>query len=609
MIDTLLKLSLPYDETLSFLPQGQGVYQCTLVKPASYTDYYSLWDSSYMNLVKIVINSVRIDSSPYAKKTSLADCLSDESSFYYDISAYTLYVHFLFDSLSTTSFCIWGKLTGFSYKKLHYINDVEFQPRLRNPSSFSREVDPFEVSKMAFQSSSAEIVASDGEEDDLIIEPVPGSEAQIVLFETKDGNELEFYTGIVSSDNVTLKRLKISFTDKRFYENNKIPFSKFSIVDYPNMDEDLEGELIPEGYGFIKGAPCSRMDSVSSSGSILWKFATDATSILEVRGILDGEETVLSTVLEDAVNGEFYITYSDSETYEDIVVDAIFRPQTNPADILAAMKEKYLGYAYDASNYNTIQWESEKAYLDNVYLYMNSQKKFYEWVENLQNGTNRQFVYDIGGDGRSTIHVNYPNRTDSFSIQPEEIKKTEHESNRDFTKYYSRVVVYYAENFGLDEYPSVENIDYEEQAVRNYGFEEEGKIESLLITESNANDAAEIRAEDQSTVRTLHTIPLHITKLAQPTRELYETGTVDLSIPAKEQQDPKTKIKFTPAAMDIMEFTPSATDIVKFTYNKIVPTKKGRAYFGTIRGQVISIKFDPGEMTYKLEIRERPEVA
>lgn len=622
MIETLLKIDLPLDVDYQYLPEEQGVYFAKFTKDSQgYGPYYSQWTSDSINELNYVIGSVFVDTALYNKKTSLSDCIYDDASFFWDNGAQTLYIHFEFDKIPETSTIEYGIEQGYSFigtGETFYINDVKFEPRILSTPTIKKAVDKFQAGKMRFRDLSVTLKNGDGELDDFIQQPVPGAEASIVLYDTETLTELEYYTGFVVGDESTYDEYKINIEDKRRRENLKVPRTRFSTDDYADIESKYVGKTIPEGYGDvvrIKAFPTNGDESPTPT-NISYKYATDATTLTKVEVEEDDVwADVTSSVLNSVPStGSFDLPYATATNASGgllpCVVTATLRDEENPGDIIADMNDRYNSVNFDSSSYDLTEWASEKAKLSDVALYMAKDKEFFKWVEDLQNGTQLWFVYDIDGSGKRTLRVNDPNRAKARDIRYEDIKDDKKTVGRDFTEFSSTVAVLYNQDYEDEVYERIDVDTYEAEVIATYRTPADSEFESLLVAEVDAQTKADEIAEDQREARPVVKVTLHGDDLDDLDLKLYDIVTVDLSRPNVTYfEPPNDTMTADYNGSDTMTADYNGSDSMYATYGQTVIDNSypdEREYWGTIRGQVLGIDYNPANLDYTLTIRERP---
>lgn len=617
MIETLIRINVPYSETSQYLPYGDGVYFSKLTMDfKEYGPYYSQWGNDDINRRRIIIDSVAISNETFTRKSTLLECMGDDKSFFWDNVTQILYIHFEAVDTPESSSIVTGIRSGYSYigtEESIYIDDIEYQPRISTLPNIKKKVDKFEAGKMTFQDQTISLHNGDGALDDFIQNPIPGSEGSIVLYDTEEDTELEYYTGFVSFDSSTYDTFKIKLIDKRRRENIKVPNTLFDDTTWPDIESKYVGDIIPEGYGVQNRIECFPVNGTVSSGNIKYKYATDATVLTSVEVKEDDVWTdVTASVLNSAPStGYFELPYASATNASggllDCVCTATLRADVNPGDIIEDMNDRYNSVTYDATNYNTTEWASEKAKLADVSLYMEKSQEYFKWIEALQNGSDYWFVYDIDGDGKRTLRVNDPNRTLIRSIEYNEIKDDKKQVERDFEQLSSTVAVLYNQDIESETFDRIDVDTYEEDVLAKYSYNENSEYECLLTDSDDAQFKADLIAEDQSEARAIVEVTLHETGITGIGLKLYDIVTVDTAKPDTTYwHDVSDDIYFDYTATDDTYFDYEADDSVYFFYGETINNGDGRPYYGTIRGQVIGIAYNPTNLSYTLTVRERP---
>jgi len=618
MIESLVRIQVPTTYDYEFLPHGQGVYFSKLTKDAAgYGPYYSQWTSDTINNQRLVVGAVFIGNNSYPMKDSLADCEDDEMSFYFNKTTQILYIHFEFDEIPESSTVAIGIQTGYSLvgtEESIYIDDVEYQPRIISLPDIEKSVDKFQAGKMTFDDVAIELSNGDAELDSFIQNPIPGAQGSVVLYDTEADTELTYVTGFVTSDVSTTESYSIKLEDKRRRENIKIPRTRFDDTTYSDIESKYVGKVIPEGYGDVVRIKCTPLNGTVGSGNIDFKYATDATTLTKVEV---EEDDVWTDVTGDVLNsspstGYFELPYADATNASGAVLKCVctatLRNYDNPGDIIADMNDRYNSVNYDATNYDTTEWASESAKLADVALYMEKDKEFFKWIEDIQNGSDIWFLYYIQGDGKRTLRVSDPDRAISRAVRYDEIKDDSHTVERDFSEYSSTVAVLYNKDWADDVYERIDVDTYEEDVLKTYLFSQDSEFESLLTAEADAQTKADVIAEDQQEARPVAIVILHGDDLDKLDLELYDIVTVDLADPGDrywEAMDDSITALHT--ASDSYTALHTASDSITAKVGQFVSTRDGREYWGTIRGQVIGISYNPTNLDYTITVRERPE--
>lgn len=514
-----------------------SISQPSYEQPSSFNSDFAFTAITEKRTLITAFRTITSTTTYYIKKDTLEECIDDEESFYFDIANQLLYVHFnhlLKPDSEIVLISEQRNYTGATAQGVWYDeNDFEYLPKLLTLPQIAIEADPLVYSKMAFQNISLDYDntpdSTTSEFDSFIDSPIPGSESTLsyipeawfnrepltvrscvvtastisscVVTATEKVSCLldtpmpkyYLYTGIVRGDALNLDTFTVNLIDKRSIETKKIPENRFETTTYPLLKDNVIDKIIPEGYGSVRGAECFCLTGTSGSGNQTYKFATDATAVTTVYVENDNVWEEVTPVSTDATNGEFVLSASDSLTSggspKKVKADVTLRNIKNPADIIADINDRYLGVEYDTTNYDTTKWTSEKAYLKDVGLLMSKGKEIFEWIEDLQNGSNYGFRYDISGNGKRFIKVDLLTRDSEYNIDWIDLLNNP-TATRDFDQYASKVVVNYDKDYKDKEYFVKENTDFFNDAIKAYGYDKTYEIDSLLPSATDATEKA-----------------------------------------------------------------------------------------------------------------------
>ncbi len=342
-----------------------------------------------------------------------------------------------------------------------------------------------------------------------------------------------------------------------------------------------------------------------------YKFAKVATSLDTVYiENDDGNYEAISTL--PTLNSDATFTLdaltarTSSGTPRDCLVDARFRDYDNPADIIMSLNSVILGVDYNTSNYNTTEWESEKAYLADVSLYMDEEKSFYEWVEELQSGSNYGFRYE--DSEKRTIRVDLKDRDlvtfadGTTKINPVDIRSFDGiDQNADL--YASSVKVKYNYNNRTETYSSTTNDDYYNEVLREFRVALIDTYESLLVNETDAEFKASLIAEDEKTVRPLVSFTIEASKYTSP--RIYDIIQAEVSMLVQDYYQEN----YTNLVGDdyVIGDDYALGELFGLTYTE-AKAKGLVTYYGEFIGEVLNIEHNTDEDSITLTLRDITEL-
>jgi hypothetical protein len=279
------------------------------------------------------------------------------------------------------------------------------------------------------------------------------------------------------------------------------------------------------------------------------------------------------------------------------------RDYSNPGDIIADLNSRVNGIAYNDSNYNTTEWEAEKAYLDDVYLYMDEAKKVYEWIELIQNGCNWGFRYE--DLERITLRRDDPSRIISATINAIDIRNSDMPVLRNAELYASSCKVKYAKNHRTGRYQYTENTDYKSDVINEHHIEKVQQYESILTSQTDAEEKALRVMQDISVVRPI--ITLRVDAKTYPTPRIYDMVSATVSLLTQGNIIPSL---WTYLLGDTIGVLGDANGVIGEVYDETFTEAYSyddnvREYFGTLTGQVIGIQWLPDSNEIELRLRSR----
>lgn len=557
----LVEIDKIYTYEEGFTPVSPYIFSTSISVIASEKDNY--WTNLFgaennYNSVKRQVNSVTINyETELTQQDSYEDMESQENSFYFDFDTQLLYVHVDDETNLMATNPYIGIMTGYTTDTVRYFNNQEYIPIVTSIPSISQSADPLEYEIISFISASVELAnpVIDGEFLFNGNEKLYGNTVRIYRGTDGDsyGDLIKVFDGYISNLEVNTESVTISLGDNREKLEIDYPTAVFETDEDDDLVGDTNDELIPDGYGNVVQVPAYPV--VVGSTSVRFRWATVATSITSVYTYTDDEGLIELSSGEWGVSdasplasGYFYILnaniYVDGDTensLKDVYVTGRMRDYDNPADIIASLNSVVLGIEYNDSNYDTAEWESEKTMLADVALYMDKSKSLYEWIEDLQSGSDYGFRYE--DFGKRTIRVDYKDRDaitfadGTTTIEPIDIRDSDISIDQNADLYASSVIVKYNKNHRKDTHSQTTNDDHYNDVIREFRVASIATYTTLLVNESDAISKASMFAEDESTVRPLVTLVVESSKYTQP--RIYDiiNATASLLVQSAYQSD------------------------------------------------------------------------
>ena len=453
---------------------------------------------------KIQINEVTRDYTVrYSRQTSQAAAELNEGSFYFDSGNQILYVHIEHDQAPWTAVMGYGEASGYS-NKLVYIDDIFYNPLIKSIPSFAQQQELINYKKLSLINGSITLNNVGGILDKFKTTKIYNNTIDIYYLDDEIENpsrtDLQQQGQFLVDDyDLSLKEMIIRIKDKRTEGDADIPTLEFTVDDYPDIDEDYLGEIIPVLYGAVRISEAIPTDT-NDTGTISFRQSIILTTLGTVQVLIDDVWTTKATTATDLSTGSFTLAQADGrkdgaaagEPYECRVIDSIGPLVTYASDIIKFLNLAYLGIAYNSTNYDTTEWEAEETSLETIGILYNSQIKLSEAIRRVQDGANLGFRYEINAEGLRTIRVNNYERATAYNIHYDKIKNNNVLSVTTDKEYLAATLkVKYAQDYYSGKFRSIKNTDYAEYVLQTYRTQNIVIIEKLLTTETHASDFAD----------------------------------------------------------------------------------------------------------------------
>lgn len=380
----------------------------------------------------IVVNELRRDpASSYDQQTSYNDVVSNEQSFYYDAANQRLYFHIehgyaLFDSTFT-----YGLVRGYSDHDEVYIDDIEYEPFIESIPSLRREQDLINYDSLHFFNGSIELLNLEGVMDFFINGTLYGATIDILNLPNNQSSYAksdmtQLARVYVDDFDLSQSRLALRFNDPRKSQNITIPKETFSVDDYDDLDPELDGSIIPVLWGTARETQAICTNSEATSGDVEYRQALTLTSIGTVYVLQDKSWVSVTPSATNISTGEFTLSTSDARDSDGGALECKVNGSTGIAityasDLIKDANERFGGIPYTASNYDLTEWAAEEKYLEPISYYLGEEKKLFEVIKDIQNGSNVGFRYEINNSGLRTIRADIETREVAYTIENIEI--------------------------------------------------------------------------------------------------------------------------------------------------------------------------------------------
>jgi hypothetical protein len=523
--------------------------------------------------IKLFISSVRRAATIfYSSMISLLDCIAQEMSFYWDTEIERLYIHFEHDQCWWSDSFEYGDQLGMTDKDVIYIDSVKYLPLLNSILSLAQQQDLINYDKLAGIVGNVIVDNHKSIMDTLIEKPVYGNDFRLYRLPERDTqdytrSELINLTYLyIDNYSISLLKITLKLQDKRLAQNIKIPIDLFSDDDYPDIDEQYIGQVIPLAYGLIKASTGIPIDSSAGVGNdVTFRQALLLFSLGTVQVKIDDVWTTKVPTSSDLSVGEFTLAEADGRNasgapYECRVLGSVGIANTYASDCIIDLNERYLGVPFIDSSYDRTEWGEEEIELTTIGILFKEKLELFEAIRLIQSSANKRFRYDILPDGRRTIRIDDLERTPIINHIPKEkiqnIDELPVDTDRKLLA--AQVTIKFGFDYNSEYYQQVIDDDNYQYVRQAYSQMPSLEFETALTTKAHAEARAAWEAALFKDVPKLAYIELKGT-------EFYSLRIYDM--------------------LDNVEITLAEVDIA----NEIIGS--GREYYGIWLTQVI--KIDP----------------
>lgn len=620
-IEPITGLYAPY---APFVVKGKLFYGDTNAEIASW------WTGSPFNVSEpirsrqTVSGVVYNNTINYTRKDSIAECVADEKSYYWDDDNQELYIHLDHNVTMTEDNFAVGIAIGLSTDGVRYVSGKEFLPFVTSFPAISNEVDKFNYSKTNYASGSIVVNNRSGFFNQFKESPIYGN-----LVEIKTGEDDDEYDDLtlrqsfyVNDYDFGSQELTIDVQDTRSSLTKLIPDKFFNDTDYPDIETKNIGKLVPFAFGpsspispthYFDDVPgfCINGTAISSTVDPIFVFVEGFNTVINVQYLEDDIWKTSTLFTIDYSKFELTIPEAKKVSGTDYgytkvkcsLIGLSLISEQKTSDVIRDINYWFLDIEYDSSNYNISEWESAKNYMHANGIYLDKQQTIDQVITSLQSTDIAGFKYDTV-NGKRTLLLDNPNKDESFVVPYIDVFNLNSliaDSNKD--DMYNRIVILYDESIINDTYKREENNDYYDASFAKYNitkeYEIKTKIQSTLVAEK-----ASLLAEDLSEIRLVYELVLVGEKYLD--LQIFDILEVELDINKVKfvYHDVWQKVLSTTGAN--IQKVLSGSPVIQKTFYPIEVVDDTTELFGTVRGQIISVKPDFKMGLTTIQLRERP---
>jgi hypothetical protein len=494
-----------YDKTLDrteLLNEEAGIWTWKFVNTVTTVDddngntgYYE-----YQNSIEYIIKSLKVDGVFYSKTTSLADCRATDSSFYYDLVNFNLYIHFADFEPPLNQNISYGGAVGYSKLpnniRQPYFNDFYYDPRLLEVSGLSKSVDPLFFGLLQYSSGSVTLFNNDGNFDDWRSRNLYGQPARILVGDIEDDyNDFEsVYEGFIADDSRTFEEFTITLEDPRRALTQPVATNLLTTTDYPDLKDEFQNTVKPVAYGSIKNAPAKCLNSEETPTPTYYTFLICDTEFNLVSSLdniyVDGILTAI-TGTADLLAGTFTMTAgSVSGNLDNVTIDFTANSISNGANIIKDLLDNYDLKPFVPSFWDITEVDEAELLCRDTSLYIdNGSTSLSEAIESVLIDIDGRFF--VKNNGLYTLRIYSESRTpNEKEIENDEWMESPEIFNNG-SEYLSSAIVTYLKDISSGSFLTYEDTTFQSEAFERYKRYKTATFETNLVTLAAAQEKAQ----------------------------------------------------------------------------------------------------------------------
>lgn len=434
------------------------------------------------------------------------ECHEIESSFYWDGSSKTLYVHLPDNSRPELFIMRIGASFGFRMygsNAFSYVNNFIYDDRILSISPISKNKDSFFFGKVSFDGGSVTLSNHDGYFDSLVNTNKFWGAASRFYFGTENLTVSEFrkiFSGYVRGIKLNTNEISFDVVDEREKLSKNINESYLSTADYPDLKDDDIGKPVPIVYGKCKRVPTIIVTEGRSSTKtgnytgLVCDITTKDYGINKVEKIYVGDTKSYTTASTkwsyNSTAGTISISTSVFKPGEKVLadvegyIDADSNLIENGLDIIKDLLRKIYEVPFTNTFYNTAHWDRANAL--NVGYCATDNTKLIDAIEEISQSIRGVFI--IEDDGRYGCRIFYKYGASLQTLTHNdllEICDISYNTDQSLTS----LTVKYNKNWSENDYLSVLN-DFSQQSTifNNLLIYRHENFETIITDDTDAQE-------------------------------------------------------------------------------------------------------------------------
>ena len=464
---------------------------------------YPSIDALFLNGLEAVevnlIGSVIASDTRLNSVSSVSDCQTIESSFYYNSGTNDLYVHCPNHNDPDLFNMRIGVVFGYSMGSQDpFYNNSIYEDRIKSIPSINKQKGSLFFGQVSFDGGEVTLANEDSEFDEFAEDnEIFGNVARLFLgFEGLEYSEFsKIFTGYVENIEISNTEMKVDIQDKRKNLQRAIPTAFYNQTDYPDLKDKNVNKPIPVCYGECDNISVICLNEEEDPAPANYDFlicdmqfhdAINAITEVRVEGVV---KAVSASSLADATFSLAAADYTpgdkvtaDIKGYEDPSGNLI----ENALDIMADLFLNYYNLSFNSNFFNTAHWDKANA-LD-INLFINKQTKFIDIIVKICNST--RCIFLIEDDGRYSSRIFNSEGAVRYEINENEILDF-FAIKYDMSKLISSVLIGYDKDWDEDEYLLLLDDSNESTVFNSFETYNQERFDTLLLNSSDAQTYAD----------------------------------------------------------------------------------------------------------------------
>ena len=500
----LLEMDIPLDATFVNVEPGMWGFNPSpgeedVIDDFGNVGYYGDRNGQYKN-----IQSLNVAGEQYIEYTSLADLRTAGKGWFYDSTIPFFY--FILEDYNPPEFYVVvapGAAIGQSFNPYDtiYFEDIIYPPRIKSLQNLSKKKDPSYYGIIQYQSPSFELDNEDGFYDDYAQLQLYNQPYRVFLtFAGLDYSEaLQVYQGRIKEFSQDHTSFRMIGKDPRESLSRQLPVNTFSNSDttlpfyFAGLDDKDDGKPVPIAFGSVINGRAYR------TGAGAWTFADttyNTIDALAVGSVVKKDGTTFAFA-GTGTNG----TFTGADHTDDLYVTFTQSTVANGLDVIPDCIENYEGIAYNSANYDTVEWELEKANVADTGIWIGDGHLMTcaDIIEKVCN--ENQGIFDPLPSGKYTFRTYQKLRFPTFEIYEYE-KLDDGMLTHPTDEILSSIKIAYSQDLLEKQYIYVDNVDYQDAVYGIMGSYRTQKkpYETNLTSKADAQALSVTIMEQNNTV-------------------------------------------------------------------------------------------------------------